>query len=287
MHRELALIFLAALGAHALTYFLLQVLPDAAFISLGIEGARQEVLAAFHAAHQERSYGRVLSDLVRLDLGRTLDGIPVARELADALMTSAPRVASAFAFILAVCVAAGLIPQRDKGGVSEAVSSFLAFLPPYVHPFLGLVFVLSATFWFGLGVGQGFAYAVAVIALATAPAAMVYAQARAITRRNLQSDFARTLLAVGATPLYQRYRLLHNLAAEIVPSLEKVLTSLVAVLLFVEPILGLSGFGTMAVRAVKRSDADLLLAVTVALAIAVGLSRLVSLLVRRHYGMAA
>jgi ABC-type dipeptide/oligopeptide/nickel transport system permease component len=287
LRRELALVLLAAFGAHALTYFLLRVLPDAAVVSLGIESAREDVLAAFHAAHQERSYVRVLADLARLDLGRTLDGIPVAREMADALAASASRVGAAFILVLAACVTAGLIPPRDKGGVSEAVASFLAFLPPYVHPFLGLVFVLTTTLWFGLGVGQTLVHVVSVVALSMAPAAMVFTQALGISRRNLQSDFARTLLAVGATPLYQRSRLLHNLAAEIVPSLEKVLTNLVAVLLFVEPILGLGGFGTMAVRAVKRSDADLLLAVTLTLAIAVGVSRLVSLLVRRHYGLSA
>ena len=60
---------------------------------------------------------------------------------------------------------------------------------------------------------------------------------------------------------------------------------LIAALLFAEPILGLSGFGSMAVRAVRRADPDLLLGVTLALATAVAFLRLTAFAVRRHYGL--
>lgn len=283
---NLVLIGLAIIGAHALTYFLVGVLPDAAVITLGINSAQQEVLAAFNEAHMDRSYSEVLVGLVHLDLGRTLDGIPVTHALMDALSASAPRLILAFLIVLAASAISALLPTRVVEQEREGIATFLAFLPPYVLPFAGMVVLLSLTFSFGISTGDTLANSIAVVALATPPAALIFAQTRSISCRNLNNDFARTLLAVGATPLYQRYRLIHNVIAEIAPSLEKVFIGLISVLLFVEPIFGLSGFGTTAIRAIKRSDANLLLGITLVLALAVGIFRLLALFIRRRYGMA-
>lgn len=282
---ELLIVVAAVLGAHGLAFFLVSVLPDAAILSLGIEGTRQEVLAAFQAQHQARSYGQVLLDLLRFDFGTTLDGIPVRQELAAALAASAPRLVLAAVLIFTSILCAALIPKGRLRYV-ERVAPFLAFLPPYVLPFIGLVALLTATFSIGIPAGEIASQLVAIVALGAAPAALMFTQARAVAQRTWMSDFARTLLAVGATPIYQRWRLVHNVLAEIAPSLEKVLTALVAVLLFVEPIFGMSGFGTTAVRAIKRSDIDLILAITFVMAVGVAVCRLTALLIRRHYGMA-
>lgn len=284
--RELAAVLVAVFLAHSLVFFLINVLPDAAILALGIEGSRQEVLAAFHAQHQDRTYGQMFLDLIQFEFGQTLDGTVVEKELVAGLAASGPRVAGAFALVLTAGLCAVLLPPTALRWL-ESVGPFVAFLPPYVLPFLGLVALLSATFTFGFGTDGAVTELVAVVSLAATPAALIFVQARNIARRNLTTEFARTLLAVGATPACQRWRLLHNALAEIAPSLEKVLTAIVAVLLFLEPIFGVSGFGTTAVRAIRRSDTDLILGVTFVTAIGVGICRISSILIRRRYGIMA
>lgn len=281
---HLLLVAISVVGAHALTYFLIGVLPDAAVMSLGLESAREQVVAAFHAAHGVRSYSQVLADLARLNLGETLDGVPVSQELAQAIFASSPRVLWGLLAVIVVCLGTALYAPA-RGTKLDHVASFVSFLPPYIMPFLGLLCLLISESLFGSSVSDTISLGISVVAIAAVPASLIAVQTSSISRRNLQSDFARTLLAVGATALYQRTRLLHNVIAEIIPSLEKTLTGMLAALLFAEPVLGLSGFGTTAIRAIKRSDPDLLLGVTLILAVSVGLCRLIAILVRRHYGL--
>lgn len=271
-------------GAHALTYTLIGVLPDAAMVSLGMESVREEVVAAFHADHGVKPYSQVLADLAHLKLGTTLDGIPVTQELVQALKLSLPRVVLGGIIVVLLSLLTALFtPPRI--GLLDRLASFLAFLPPYVMPFLGVLIVLVIQKTVGAQISDYLLPIVTVAVISIVPAALAVAQTANIMRRNLESDFARTLVAVGAGTVYQRMRLLHNVVAEIAPSLEKIFTGMVAALLFAEPVLGLSGFGTTTVRAVKRSDPDLLLGVTLMLAISVGVFRLLTLVVRRHYGL--
>ena len=279
-------ILAAALGAHALAFVLTAVLPDAAIIALGFEGANRDVLAAFNAAHQARPYDQVVADLLRLDFGRTLDGVAVGPELIRSVIASTPRLLSALLLIAVAMVLAALLPPH-RGSWTESAARFVAFLPPYVLPFLGLVGLLSLTFSAGVSVGDVGSGTVAVVTLALAPAALVFAQVRAIVRRNLSTEFARMLLAIGASRFEQSARLLHNVLAELSPSLEKVATSLIAVLVFLEPVFGVDGFGTTAVRAIRRSDIDLILGVTLVMAIGVGVFKVLSIWVRRQYGLMA
>ena len=81
------------LGAHALAYFLINVLPDAKLIALGLEGAKHEVLANLQSEAVRRPYGETLFGLLKFDFGWTLDGVPVIDEISRALMLSAPRIA--------------------------------------------------------------------------------------------------------------------------------------------------------------------------------------------------
>ena len=278
------LAFCSIFGAHGLVYLMVGVLPDAAIVTLGIESARPELMAAFRSANEIRPYHVVLIDLAGLEFGKSLDGVPVRRELAVSLATSLPRLSAGFVLIAIACILTALL-AHEQGGMRDRLGSLIAFLPPYLAPFFALLFLLAVRPALGAGFAAALTPVVTVLAIAATPAALIAAQTANITRRNLRSDFARTLAAAGATPLYLRLRLLHNVAAEIAPSLEKMFTWMVAILLFAEPILGLSGFGTTAVRAVRRSDPDLLLGVTLVIAATVALLRLLALGVRRRYGL--
>ena len=192
----LVLALCSVFGAHGLVYLLVGVLPDAAAISLGLESARPELMAAFHSTHSMRPYYVVLADLASLDLGKSLDGISVRRELAGSILASLPRLLAGSGLIALVCVATAFF-VRGSIGKPDRLASLIAFLPPYLMPFLGMLLLLSLRPVLGAEISEASAPVLAVLAIAATPAALIAAQTANISRRNLRSDFARTLAAAG------------------------------------------------------------------------------------------
>lgn len=285
--RRLALLLYpvgAILGAHALTYLLAGALPQAAVAALGLFSADETLLAAFANSSPSRTYFETLIGLAVGDLGRTLDGQTVAIELGRALSESAPRIAASLALLVGICAVTALL-VREKGMGVKRVGDFIAFLPPYVAPFLGLAVVLGVQFSSGVALSRAVYEIVGVFALSMGGGALLAAQTARITQRNLASDFARSIKAAGATRWQLRMRLIHNLVTEIGPTFEKMVVGLAAALFFVEPILNLGGFGTLAARAVRRSDTDLLLGVTLVVACIVAIARILVATTRLAYGV--
>jgi ABC-type dipeptide/oligopeptide/nickel transport system permease component len=95
------------------------------------------------------------------------------------------------------------------------------------------------------------------------------------------------LRAQGASLKAQRVLMLPNLGVELVSSLDKMLVGLLTATMFAEPILGQSGIGSLALRAVRRSDVDLILGIVLVTAVTVGACRGLSYAVRSHYGVVA
>lgn len=272
------------LGAHALTYLLAGALPQAAIAALGLFSADETILAAFASSNQSRTYLETLIGLPVGDLGRTLDGQTVTFELGRALLESAPRIAASLVILVSLCAVTAFL-VREKGMGVKRVGDFVAFLPPYVAPFLGFVVVLGVQFFGGIAISRAVYEVIGVLALSTGGGALLAAQTARITQRNLASDFARSIRAAGATRWQLRMRLIHNLVTEIGPTFEKMVVGLAAALFFVEPILNLGGFGTLAARAVRRSDTDLLLGVTLVVACMVALARVLVATTRLTYGV--
>lgn len=262
-------------GAHALAYFIVGVLPDAALVALGLQSANAEIVAAFQRSETARDYLPSLMGLARGDWGLTLDRVPVLAELSRAVALSAPRILGATVLIAALVLGTGYARRPPR-----ILFAVISFLPPYVIAFLALLFLLV------MQQANPDALPVvlaATLAIAVAPAMLLAEQAALSTRRNLDTDFARTLRALGATPRQVCTKLLPNLTVELTPSIEKALVALLGSLMFVEPILGLPGLGTTTVRAVRRADPELLIGLTVWLATAVAFSRLAGLLIRRQF----
>lgn len=277
MKKELLTAVLVVFGAHALTYFLVNVLPDATLISLGLEGAKHEVLANLQSEAVRRPYVDTLLGLLKFDFGRTIDAVPVSEELSHALILSAPRIVGAFALVGMAAFLTAFV-QR----VPRTLISFLSFLPPYVSAFFALLGLLAVG---AASPGDPALGLMCMLAVAVSPAMLIVEQAAGIMRRNLATEFARTLVSIGAGDRFLRTRLLGNLMAELVPSMEKVFVMIAAGLLFAEPILGLPGIGTTAVRAVRRADPDLLLGVTLLFSFSVVIARLTAVGVRRQFGL--
>ena len=255
------------LVSHAIAFGLMRILPDAAVIALGLDSNNQEAVAAFRQAHKQRSYPETVLAAAGADLGLTLDGVPVRDELRSALVASVPRYLVAFALVMLSAFALP-IGLRDTRSLQGGLGSFLSFLPPYVPPFVALGLVSVLTFSFATPVGPAGTEILLALTLAMPAASLAVTQASLVMARLLQTDHARTVLSLGATDLQVRFMLAANLAYEMMPSLQKLAVALFGVLLFVEPIFGLQGVGTVAMRAVRRSDTDLLLGVVLVLALA-------------------
>ncbi len=266
---------------HAIAFLLVRTLPDAAIVALGLEGANAAAVAAFRATQPPRDYLTALIGIPRLELGTTLDGVSVTDELGLALRASAPRFFVALGgMVTAVALMASYAPPLGKRGVR--VAQFLAFVPPYVAPFVALGLVTSATLHTGFYLRPGLSEVVIVLTLSLPVTALALGQAAGVMSRLLETHHARTLLALGAGEAQQRRLLLPNLAHELLPSLQKISVALFGVLLFVEPIFGVSGLGTTALRAARRTDTDLMLGVVLVFATGTTVIALLGLVARRR-----
>lgn len=274
----------AILGAHGLVYLLMGALPDAAVSALGLFSADEELLSAFAQSNPPRTYLETFVGVFKGDLGQTLDGQAVTDALLSATMESAPRFGIAVLLLVAVCFVTAMC-VRERTSLLQSAGDFLAFLPPYVAPFLGLALVLQMQFSTGSPFPGAGLEVIAIVSLSVGSGALLAAQTARITQRNLKSDFATSVKAAGASLLQVRRRLLHNLVVEIAPTFEKMVVSLMVALIFTETILGLGGFGTLAVRAVRRSDIDLVLGVTLVVASVVAIARISIWGIRTNYGV--
>ena len=161
-----------------------------------------------------------------------------------------------------------------------------AFLPPYLAPslLLWLLLLIQATWPEGaLAAAPG----LLCLSIALPGAAIAASQTALITRRNRELPFAITIRSLGVSENRLRERLLHHLAVELAPTFEKLLLGLVTALLFAEPIFGEEGLGSLTLRAIRRSDLDLILAVIVFTAAMVGILRFGRVLLRSAYGLDA
>lgn len=278
-------LFITVAGAHLLAYGVVQVLPSRAVAVLGFQSAQVQAREGLERAAPLRSYDRVVADLARGELGTTLDGTPVADELATGIEASVPRLAGAALLVAAIVLVVALLPLAMLRPVSR-VSAFLAFFPPFVAPFLMLwvAIVLSRAI---PSAGLDLMPWLAGLAVALPALAFASAQAAAITERNLGMPFAVTIRAVGATPFRLRVRLLHHLLLEMAPTLEKLAIGLVTALLFAESVFGMSGLGSLTLRAIRRTDVDLILALVMMSAFLVASLRIATAALRAAYGVTA
>lgn len=259
--------------SHVLAYILMRFLPDAAITALGLAGTNHEVAAAFLQQHAARSYAQVVTQMLSFDFGVTLDGVAVQTELMSALAASLPRFLLSMAGMLCLAV---ILPIKivHLSRLNSGVLPFFSFLPAYVLPLVALGGLATLTFIFGLHPAPMLNEFVLCLVLLIPSSSLALAQAGSVMKKLLTTDFVRTMHALGVAPQALRQFLLFNLMYELLPSIQKLTVALLGVLLFVEPMFGVPGLGTTAMRAIRRSDLDLLLGlvfVFATLTVAIGL----------------
>ena len=277
--------FLAPIAlAHFLVFLLIGALPDPAVSMLGVSSANQEVLRRAQDGSNPGSYLSVLQDLAQGSLGHSLDHTPVSDELRRAILESAPRLALSLALIVAAAIMVAFLPNCALPLVGQ-LSGLFAFLPPFVAPFVG-VGLLLWTRGSQRAFDDNLWWWACCLATAAPGAALAASQAAQVTLQNLGAPFARTHRAFGASPLRLRVTLVHNLTVELIPTLEKLAVGLLSAALFAEPVLGLSGLGTLTVRAIRRTDMAVLLGIVLVSATTVSLCRALAANIRARYGVA-
>lgn len=271
----------AVIAAHALTFLMLGGLPEPAIAALGIQSGNDAARAAFEQSHLTRSYVQTLWDLASGNLGTTLDGVPVLNELTQGLQSSLPRLALAIA-VLAIGTMMTAFASRDRLKAVVEGFRFLAFLPPFAAPFLALpVLLMAASAHTMIGTMAS------SICIALPAMAILCSQTAEVTQRNLSAPFAVNIRSTGASNARLRVRLLRSLFVELLPTMEKIVSGLLVSLIFVEPVLGLDGFGTLAIRAIRRSDPDMVLALVLVVAITVNIARILAEVGRHHFRLGA
>jgi hypothetical protein len=137
---------ITVMAAHALAFVVIRVLPDPAMNVLGFRAGQVEARASFEEQNRSRSYGKVLVDLARGDLGQTIDRVAVNAELAVALKESAPRIAVAAALVLLAILGVAFAPALTLPRLSY-FGSMVAFIPPFVASFilLGVLLIANAS----------------------------------------------------------------------------------------------------------------------------------------------
>ncbi len=259
--RDVLLATLTVLIAHALTYWFVTALPDASIAALGVFAADQQQAASFKLQNPTPPYHEVLTSTFGGDLGKTLDGSSVFREVIDASAKSLPIVVVALLASILVCICVAFLPATHIQAAT-LTGEAVAFLPPFVGPSIALVISISLTTFLSGVMLVGADWVLLVAGIALPCVAVAAAQASRITAKNLQQPFTTMMRACGLPEFRIRTLLLRNLAVEVAPSLEQIAIVLITSLLLAEVIFGSSGLGSLTARAIRRSDMQLLLALT-------------------------
>ena len=270
----------AILGVHALTYFLIRFLPTTARVMLGIYGGQHEAYIALANLVKPRPYMRMLLGLFTFDFGISSDGVAVKVELYKNFLISLPRIFFAifFSIISILCVADLAIRSRK---CLFAILTYLLFIPAYGISFvLFVLFVLLNSY---IPVQNTIVWVVCAFASSIPPSLLLSSQTYIIMRKNFESQHAINYLSLGVSLNRLKFILYKNLVYEIAPTLEKAMTGIITGLMFAEMVFGLPGIGALAIRAIRRSDTELLLGVVVVFSLLVGVARLLSIFILSFY----
>lgn len=280
IQQQAFLAVLTIIGAHGLAFLLVQILPTTANIMLGFYSVQEDVFAALASLTESRPYLEMLKGLLTLDFGVSADGVPVKDELYRHLLISLPRISVALLAAAVMAVISAFAASRSRLLVLP-VLSYLLFFPVYGIPFLVFVFLLL--FNADLDPISPLLWLACTVAISVSPSAMLAAQSFSIMQSHLNSRHAMASLALGIPIRRLRWLLMRNVIFEVSPTFEKIMTGTVTGLMFSEMVLGLPGLGVLAIRAIRRSDVELLLGIVVVFSALICVARLFSAVIISCY----
>jgi ABC-type dipeptide/oligopeptide/nickel transport system permease component len=262
----------AVFVAHAISYLAIRLLPDSAERIAGMLGGSEAVVVHLRGQMPQGDYFDRLVAMMKGDLGKSVDGVPVVRQIIEALALSIPRFLIAAALL--VVIATAVLRRPAHYGVVDAGLEWAVQVPPFVWCFFGFIVVITTSD----GVDKSalsISNLATVVATATAPAALLVLQARNVMRQQALSDFAIYMQSLGM-PASNRAGVLRSAAIhQLLPTIEKLVMWLALSLLFSEMLLSLPGIGQLMLAALSRSDVNSLLGIILLLATLSNLTRLI------------
>lgn len=281
--RSVIVVVLTIFAVHAIAYGIIGILPDPSVVALGIFSAQDSAVEAFRTSYQIRTYSLILHDLiVNLDLGNTLDRVPVISEISRALGHSLPRIICACFLMSFAGFSAGFYKEKKQNSWWDNWFVFGIFLPAFFLPLFIFSLLILTGFITGNNVQKVGFWIGCVMSMAIPPVLLINTQSKMVMGRLLTLPFARRYRSIGFSESKVRLRLIKNVADETAPTAEKLVTAMLTQVILAETIFGMEGIGTITVRAVRRTDINLLLGIVLLFASIIGLIRLSSILFRVH-----
>jgi peptide/nickel transport system permease protein len=212
---------------------------------------------------RDTRYGGWVTQAVRHDFGLLESGRPVGEVLGEGALVSGPILAAGilgtFISVASSGLAVALAARRSRRWL---ILSFAlrAALPVVIAAVL-------ASLWLGSAAQRVWVGALLMF-LSGTPVAALH---RGGPLEPPGSDFVRTLVSFGVVRWRVALTTLRLSSAAIVVQLGAQLSTLITLTFVVEYALGLSGLGTTTIEALKHPDLNWLMAITITLALSVGL----------------
>ena len=297
--RRVALMVATAWFVLSLAFVLFTVKPDpdialvrfAAAFGGGPEAERQAV-AAYRQAHNYdvpvmQRYVKWMLNYATLQWGTTLQGIPIAPLIADALAETMKYLVPSLVISTVVAHALGVYMALNRGGIVDKLGNALAYGGYGVPAFFaaevtfgwllhaqGMLWLVedSATAHEGVPIPPGLdQYLLPLVILTLHLIAIQLVFIRSEVVEQLNADFMKTFTAGGAR---RRDLVRHALRNAAIPLLSaffaQILTVLYLDVIAIEVAIGPSGFGRLTFNAFTDQDVGLILGVSI-VPIAVGL----------------
>lgn len=251
-------------AVHATTSFLVMLLPDAATIALGILGGNRTSVDNYWKARETASYSQQIAQLLRGDFGMTLDNTRVSSEMLSALSQTAPS------FAAGICIAVVLsgLALRAKPATRAwigSVAGSASLLPPFIFPFLVAPVLFLSSY-----ASSPIAARVALIASIAVPLVVMITVMLLRFYDEALNEYFGGKLTLNGLPLDTVHRLSRLSAGfRIVDLFDRIAVTAIVSILLAEPLLGVSGLGTLAARAIKTADPNLTIAITTVIAVVV------------------
>lgn len=249
--------------------------PDPNQFQLGMDAGAYRALRNYDEPLLDR-YLTWMESFVTLDLGNTLHGQPILDLLAEASKVTLTYVVPSIAFAVVLGVLIGVFAAKHRDSVGLRVVRGLSYvgfaIPTIVAADALFIFVVEYLEWYNfryetelaLFTGRNLgALTLPALVLAVNMVAIQLRYARSESVEILREDFIRTLRANGAGTRSIVTHTIRNAASSLLSLFfSEMVGVMFVVVVVVEVIFGIPGFGALLYDAIRDRDIGLILATT-------------------------
>ncbi|MCW5726221.1 hypothetical protein [Parvibaculum sp.] len=267
------------MSVHALTYGLMISLPAATSTVLGLLAGNPAAVSEFERSRPTTPYFEHLLNVVQGDLGLTINRAPVTNEVLNALQSSSVTVFLSLAISLLLVVGLARFSAFAEHGRLIQYFDFLNLIPPFIVPFAAAA-VLFAT---PLAGSDPAVYFVLYASIVLPTFFMLFST---LLRLRLEEDnrpYNRVLASNGVDPKVLRAVANSSATFILCGILDRAVVIALVCLLLAETVLGVQGLGTLTARAVRTSDINLTIGVTLTSALIVVLTGVMATWIQHAY----